>query len=95
MPNYKLSETAKLNLIAIAKYGDKNYGIQKSNQYRDKLKQQFEQLAEQPYLSQAVNHIRKGYRRCVCGPHSVYYRIEDNHIEIMAVIGQQDIEQWL
>jgi len=95
MPNYKLSKTAKANLLTIARYGDKNYGVQKSNQYRDKLKQQFELLVEQPYLFQAVNHIRKGYRRCVCGSHSIYYRIDNEDIEIMAVIGQQDIDKWL
>ncbi|PHS22815.1 MAG: plasmid stabilization protein [Robiginitomaculum sp.] len=91
MPKYQLSELARQNLLEIARYGDKNYGIQKSDQYRDKLKRQFEVLTEQPYLFQSVEHIREGYRRCVCGAHSIYYRIEGDGVQIMAIIGQQDI----
>ena len=52
----------------------------------------FEQLAEQPLLYQAVDDIREGYRRSVCGVDSIYYRINRNTVEIMAIIGPQDID---
>ena len=40
----------------------------------------FEQLAENPWLYQAVDDIREGYRRSVCGVDSIYYRIDgENH----------------
>jgi toxin ParE1/3/4 len=42
---------------------------------------------------QAVDEIRKGYRRSVCGVDSIYYRIKGDDVEIMAIIGQQDIEK--
>ena len=54
----------------------------------------FEQLAEQPHLHPADN-IREGYRRSVCGSESVYYRIVDEVVEIMAIIGRQDADDWL
>ncbi len=54
----------------------------------------FEQLAEQPLLY-PVSDIREGYRRSVCGVDSVYYRIEGETVEIMAIIGQQDAHDWL
>ena len=55
----------------------------------------FEQLAKQPYLYQPVDYIRKGYRRSVCGVDSIYYRIEDNTVEIMNIVGNQDTSEAL
>lgn len=31
----------------------------------------------------------------MCGSESVYYRIYEGGVEIMAIIGRQDAEQWL
>ena len=58
----------------------------------------FEVLAENPFQYPAVNEIRQGYRRSVCGTDSVYYRVtneETSVVEIMAIIGKQDVNQWL
>ena len=46
-------------------------------------------------LYQAVDDIREGYRRSVCGTDSIYYRIEENTVEIMCILGQQDIDEWI
>lgn len=91
MPEYRLSEAAKEDLIAIAQHGDERYGIAQSDRYRERLKQRFGALAENPYLYPAVDHIRQGYRRSVCGVHSIYYRITDYGVEIMRVIGRQNM----
>lgn len=55
----------------------------------------FEKLAVQPFLYPAVENIRERYRRSVCGTDSVYYRVEDDTIEIMAIIGRQELDEWL
>ena len=91
MYELRISQDAKEDLILIAQYGDENFGIAQSDRYRDLLKQRFFILSEQPFLYPSVNHIRKGYRRSVCGVHSIYYRIENNAIEIVRVLGRQDI----
>lgn len=90
MRKYRLSEAAKEDLIAIAQYGDEHFGVAQSNRYRDQFEQQFSVLAEQPELYPTVDHIREGYRRSVCGVHSIYYRIEGQGVEIMRVLGRQD-----
>ncbi len=41
MKKYIVTQAAKRDLMVIAQYGDENYGIEKSNQYRDKLEQSF------------------------------------------------------
>jgi len=90
MPDYRLTQSAKEDLIGIAQYGDDYYGVPQSNMYRDQLKQRFSVLAHQPMLYPAVDHIRKGYRCSVCGVHSIYYRIEGDTVEIMRILKHQD-----
>lgn len=43
----------------------------------------------------SVDYIKKGYRRCVCGVDSIYYRINQNIVEIMAIVGRQDLNEKL
>lgn len=90
MADYRLSEAAKRDLIEIARYGDERYGIERSDQYRDLLKQKFSFIANHPFAYQAVEHIHPGYRRSVMESHSIYYRIGDDGVEIMRIIGQQN-----
>ena len=97
MPDYRLSEAAEEDLTQIAQYGDAHYGVARSDRYRDQLKQRFSVLAESPLLYPAVDHIREGYRRSVCGAHSIYYRIDRDGIVIVRVLGRQDASgavQW-
>ena len=42
-----------------------------------------------------VQHIRKGYRRSVCGVHSIYYRIEEEEVIIVRILGRQAPEEAL
>ena len=95
MPKYRLNEIAKADLLSIARWGDEHYGIERSNQYRDELKAHFDILAETPLLYPAVDHIRAGYRRSVCGVHAIYYRIDGDTVEIMAVMRAQDTAKHL
>lgn len=95
MARYRLSNIAKEDLISIARWGDERHGIERSHQYRDDLKAHFMFLAENPLLYPAVDHIRFGYRRSVCGVHSVYYRIDGDIVEIMSVLRAQDPDRHL
>jgi toxin ParE1/3/4 len=88
--DYRLTEEAKEDLIAIAQYGDEHFGIAQSNRYRDQLKNRFSLLAEQPFLYQEVDYIRTGYRRSVCCVHSIYYRLAGESVEIVRVLGRQN-----
>jgi toxin ParE1/3/4 len=42
-----------------------------------------------------VDYIKEGYRRCPCGSDTIYYRIYDNMVEIMAIVGMQDLKNLL
>lgn len=90
MPKYRLSEAARRDLMEIAEYGDKHWGVRQSDAYKDRLKQRFEVLVDSPFLYQSVDHIRESYRRCVCGVHSIYYQVGDDSVEIMRILRSQD-----
>jgi len=95
MANYRISEDAKADLRRIYRRGVREYGEAQADQYYDALFDRFEQLAMRPYLYQAVDDIRIGYRRCVCGVDSIYYRVDGDTAEIMAILGQQDVDEWI
>jgi toxin ParE1/3/4 len=95
MATYRLSEQAREDLRRIYRRGLREYGEAQADNYYNALFDRFEQIAEQPFLYPAVDDIREGYRRSVCGVDSIYYRIEGETVEIMAIIGRQDLEEWL
>ena len=95
MPRYRLSKLAEADLLLIAEYGDEHFGIAQSDRYRDQLKHRFSVLAKQPHLYPTIDDIREGYRRSVCGVHSIYYRLHEQGVEIMRILGRQDPKKTL
>jgi toxin ParE1/3/4 len=95
MANYRIAEDAKADLRRIYRRGVREYGEAQADQYYDAFFDRFEALAEQPYLYQAVDDIRDGYRRSVCGADSIYYRVDGDTVEVMAILGQQDVDEWI
>lgn len=93
MANYKLTKNAKDDLIRIHHYGVHNFGMSQADKYFNTFFEYFEIIANNPYSFESVDYIRPGYRRCVCGVDTIYFRIESATVEIIAVIGRQDIEQ--
>lgn len=95
MFEYKLSFEAKEDLRRIYYYGIEEFGPEKAKDYFQQFFEQFDKIAANPYIYQSVDHIRPGYRRSPCGVDSIYYRINNNLVEIMAVLGGQDTNVWL
>lgn len=95
MKGYKLSEEAKQDLIRIHQYGTKTFGEAQADKYFNGFFEHFNRIAENPYSFPAVDIIRKGYRRAAYGSDSIYYRTSTETVEIMAIVGQQDLEGLL
>ncbi len=90
MASYKLSNQAKEDLIRIHHYGVRQFGETQADKYFNSLFACFELIAERPLSFPAVDFIKLGYRRCVCGVDSIYYKINKDIVEIMTIIGRQD-----
>jgi len=80
MATYKLTLEAESDLDRIWLRGLKEFGAEQ---------------AEQPHKYQLVDNIREEYRRSPCGVDSIYYRVIGDDVEIMSIIGRQDVEEWL
>ncbi len=92
MANYKLSNQAKEDLIRIHHYGIEKFGEKQADKYFNAFFDYFEIIAEQPFSFPSVDFIKEGYKRCPCGVDNIYYRIVDNVVEIMAIIGKQKVK---
>lgn len=96
MANYRLSNVAKEDLIRIHQYGVEKFGLAQADKYFDSLFEYFEIISHRPFSFESFDYLRKGYRRCVCGFESIYYKMaNDGIVEIMAIIGKQDLNNIL
>lgn len=91
MAKYKLSNTAKEDLIRIHHFGVQRFGLAQADKYFDTFFDYFDTISRSPFSFESVDYIKPGYRRCVCGVDSIYYRIKKDFVEIMAIIGKQDL----
>ena len=90
MPNYKISNLAKEDLIRIHKFG-----MIQADKYFDSFFKNFEIIAENPFYFESVDYVKTGYRRCISGTDSIYYKVNGNIVEIMTIIGRQDLKNIL
>ena len=92
MDKYRLSNSAKEDLIRIHHFGIKKFGEAQADKYFEDFFEYFEIIASNPFQFEAVDFIKKGYRRCPCGSDTIYYKISKNTVDIMAIVGKQDID---
>ena len=95
MASYVLSTCARHHLKAIYRQGYLDFGEQQADIYYAALRSRFENIAKQPLLYPSVDYIRIGYRRSVCQKHSIFYRVVDDTVEIMAILRQQHTTDYL
>jgi toxin ParE1/3/4 len=97
MSNYRLSNTAKEDLIRIHHYGVKTFGEKQADKYFNEFFDYFDRISKSPFSFESVDYIKLGYRKCVCGSDTIYFRINDYDkiIEIMAIVGRQDLKNKL
>ena len=57
MAPYKLNKAAKADLRRIYRYGTKNFGLNKANEYYDTMFSKFSQIVAEPYLYASVDEL--------------------------------------
>lgn len=95
MTDYRPSNAAQDDLIRIHRYGVKKFGMAQADKYFESFFEYFNIIAQRPYSFESVDFIKEGYRRCVCGSYSIYYKINNDTIDIMAIVGKQDLTNIL
>lgn len=95
MKNYKLSLKAKEDLRRIYAYGYSEFGEFQADKYFNGIFETFDKISMNPDAYQSIDNIRPGYRRCTYRSDSIYYRLNGAEVEIMAILGGQDVDEWL
>lgn len=95
MAKFRLSPNAEEDLYRIWLYGVENWGMEAADNYQKEIFEKFTDIANNPMQYPSVEEIRDGYRRCMCGRDCIYFRVSGEWIDIMAILGQQDIDGWL
>ena len=95
MRRYRLTPDAEEDLWRIYQWGFRRFGETAADKYYFAFFDRFEQLAKNPYMYPSIDYIRQGYRASVCGVDTIYYRVVDDMVEIMNVLGKQDRNAWL
>lgn len=91
MGNYKLTTEAKDDIIRIHQFGIKTFGVHQADRYFNELYDCFEIISDQPYLYQVSDQLQGQYRRSVYNSDTIYFVIEEDFIEIVRIVGMQDI----
>lgn len=91
MAKYRLSSAADKDFEQLFEYGIDNFGLVQAKSYIDGLIIQFQSIAEYPLHYQAVDHIRKGYRRSVYGKHAIYFVVSNDCVDVMRILRAENL----
>lgn len=90
MFKYRLNIQAEEDIIRIFEYGIGQFGFNQANKYYEMLFECFSKIASNPLMFPEASKFRNGYRYCVCGVDVIFYKINSDEVEIMAIVGRQN-----
>lgn len=91
MTKYKISKVAEADLIRIHQFGIRTFGMAQADAYFNIFLEYFDLIAQRPFSFQSVDFISDGIRCCRCGSDSIYYTLSEDRVEILTIIGKQDL----
>lgn len=89
MHSYFLSREAKEDLWRIYEFGAYKFGVIQAEKYFDLMHDCFEKIASNPYMFPEVVKYKNVQRYCVCGVDTIFYKIKNDEIEIITIVGRQ------
>lgn len=96
MTKYRLTPSAKSDLIEIWNYSVDTWGEKKAEKYLQDIEDKVNQLAGNPRLGKHRPEIVPGYYSFPVRKHIIYYLISDSHIYIIGILhGRMDIDKNL
>jgi toxin ParE1/3/4 len=87
MANCRFTKRAEQDLNNIAIYTIQNFGLRQAQLYRDGLLKTLDTISEFPLIGSDQGHIKSKVRRFVYESHSIYYRLNENGIVILRLLG--------
>lgn len=95
MAGYRLTNEAIADLDRLYEFGIERFGLAQADRYFDGLVARLQDIAENPRLAPAVDHICPGLRRSVYFSHSIYYFRDSGDVRIVRILGREDVTRGL
>ena len=93
MSAFRLTQSAKQDLLSIGRYTQKTWGLEQRDRYLAMLDDCFHLLVRDPHRGRACDDIRPGYRKYHRGRHLIFYRETAKDIEIIRILhDRMDVE---
>ena len=90
---YKLRQTARADLKEIGRYTLKYHGKIQLDKYLNDFKERFELLGDNPCFGRPRDDIKAGYHSSDCGVYVVFYLIQKEYVEILAILHKSMIPE--
>jgi toxin ParE1/3/4 len=96
MAEYRLSQLADADIVSIAEYTVKAFGIEQARRYRDGLESSFRMLANHPMRGRSAAQLAPRLRRWNYEAHAIFYVPDEQGVFIVRVLHQRmDFERHL
>lgn len=89
MLNIHKQALAEKDLIDIWLYTFENWGETQADKYHNDLTEAFSTVALNPAIGTSCEDIRKGYRKYRINRHFIFYRVIDDTVHIIRVLGEE------
>ena len=89
MPKLTLRPLAKKDIKKIWQYSYENWGKPQADKYTSDLGLGIQALVSNPEKGKSVDFVRMGYWQLNVQKHYVMYRLKDNEIEIVRILGKR------
>ncbi len=93
---YEITQKARNDLIGIWEYTYENWSHQQADKYYEILIEKIEEITSRPHIGKNYERIKVGLRGVKVKSHIVFYRIENDTVEIIRVLHKRmDLENRL
>ena len=93
---YTISKKAISDLEEIWLYTFENWSVDQADHYYNLIFQEIQFIRKNIASGTSMEHVRKGYRASKVKSHFIFYRIQNNVLEIIRILHEQmDIENRL
>lgn len=87
LTGYRLSPAARMDLEEIWLYGAQTWSMDQADRYSRSLEETFERLLASPKMARERDDFDPPVRIHPTGSHLIIYRIEDEYLAILRVLG--------
>ena len=89
MKSYRLYPAAQSDLEAIWTFGEARWGAERAERYIRQIQHAVETVATDPRRGRPCDEIRSGYFKFAAGTHILFFRCDEDVIEIVRILHQR------